>query len=108
MFGDPGRKIKVVAFVLFAVSVVVSVVLAVIIAARSSFLLCLLMLIGGPLAGYAGALVLAGFGELVENSGKTNRSPDTERSAYIFRRCLLSASVSWLRTPAERKNYCTK
>ena len=26
MFGDPGRKIKVVAFVLFAVSVVVSVV----------------------------------------------------------------------------------
>ena len=40
------------------------------------------MLIGGPLAGYAGALVLAGFGELVENSGKTNRSPGTERSAY--------------------------
>jgi hypothetical protein len=71
MFDNPGDKIKKLATVLFWVSVVGVVCYAISFLIAGNFLLFLVCIIAGPLAAYGNMLLVAGFGELVENSNKT-------------------------------------
>ncbi len=92
MLENPGKKIKSVAALVFWVMAIASVVLAFVVGIEREYVpghyagslylspytdthfhagLFFSFLILGPLTAYVSALLLAGFGELVENSAKT-------------------------------------
>ena len=71
MFDDPGAKLKNVAVIEFAVIAAVSFIMAFVLGIHGDDFRPLpffLLLIGGPLFAYLSALVLYGFGELIDNT----------------------------------------
>ena len=67
MFENAGEKIKVLATVSFWIVTAISVILGLFFISTSVGIF-FAMIIGGPCCAYCSSLVLAGFGELVENS----------------------------------------
>lgn len=71
MFNDSGSKIKTLSAILFFLVAILSVVFACVLGFEYGHMeypaLFFGILIGGPLSGYISSLVLAGFGELIED-----------------------------------------
>lgn len=74
LFGNPGRKIKVVSFVWFILEVVVSVIGGFVMIAEEEAFAGLLIILLGVGASYLSTLVLYAFGELVEKMTKTEEN----------------------------------
>lgn len=69
MFTDPGKKIKILAKVLFAVITVINVILAFVFGTYTPIFWPLLL--GGPVFAYISSLFIYGFGQLIENTGRS-------------------------------------
>ena len=71
MFKEAGKKIKVIAIILFVLIVITSIILAFVFGDLGDFdsdaAVFFAFLIGGPVAGYIVTLILYGFGCIVEN-----------------------------------------
>ena len=92
MFTDPGKKIKILAKVFFAVMTVASIILAFVFGTYSSYsfrsgsstefihAIFWPLLLGGPLFAYISSLFIYGFGQLIENTGRS--CPITEMPHY--------------------------
>ena len=91
MFEDPGRIIQTLAKVFFWLAAITSVILAFVLGFEKEYygwgnnyeirfkaVAFFSWLIGGPLGAYISALLLVGFGELVENSGSQNIPLETK------------------------------
>ena len=71
MFTNPGKKIKKVSIAVFWLAVLVYVVLAFTVGVDSGFGIFIILLVLCPLCAYLSTLFLVAFGELGENSAKT-------------------------------------
>lgn len=80
MFTNPGGKIKKVSIVAFWISVLACVVLAFTVGLDAGAGVFILLLIVCPICAYLSTLFFVAFGELVENSSKTNSEKKRDRT----------------------------
>ena len=86
MFGNPGSKLKKWAIFLYIVIIIASLILAIVFRngvnaspyADFDPLTFFGFFLLGPILGYLACLILYGFGEIVENSGKSNGTKEKE------------------------------
>ena len=83
MFKNPGRKIKNLAMASFIVETIAAIIGGIVLMCEDYVFLGFVTILGGFFVAYVTALLLYGFGELVENSAihKSNNQVTTEKSS---------------------------
>ena len=76
LFKNPGQKIKILACILFAVAVVISVICGFVflIVGRVRFLIAICCIALGIIGAYISALLLYGYGELISKTSKNEKN----------------------------------
>ena len=82
MFKDVGLKIRMFSIVLFAIEFIGSIVAAVLLWDSIETGFALLILIGGVFVSYLSALILYGYGQLIENSDTIAKNTDFNRISF--------------------------
>jgi len=101
MFDNPGKKIMQISKIVFWIVSLVSVILAFVLGFERDYYttefhagIFFSLFFGGPIMNYVLTLFLVGFGELVENSKKTNAAKVSEKTEVKAKEAARIASAS--------------
>jgi uncharacterized membrane protein len=80
MFKNVGKKLKIAAIIINAFIALITTVYAIYLMTYGIYLYGGLVLIGGILVAWVGALLLYGFGDLIENTAKIANSTKADKN----------------------------